>query len=128
CHQAFEALKAYLLQPPVLIPPQDDHPFYLYLSATDHAVGAMLVHRDSKHREQAVYYISRTLVDYETRYTHVEKLCLALSFMATKLRHYLLNHKTFVITNAEPIHYMYAKPHLNQRIALWLMLLADLDL
>ncbi|KAH9316584.1 hypothetical protein KI387_018323, partial [Taxus chinensis] len=52
--------------PPVLIPPQDDRPFYLYLSATDHAVGAMLAHRDSEYREQAVYYISRTLVDYET--------------------------------------------------------------
>ncbi|KAH9323727.1 hypothetical protein KI387_018366, partial [Taxus chinensis] len=52
--------------PPVLIPPQDDRPFYLYLSAIDHAVGAMLTHRDSENREQAVYYISRTLVDYET--------------------------------------------------------------
>ncbi|KAH9316878.1 hypothetical protein KI387_018647, partial [Taxus chinensis] len=112
----------------MLIPPQDDHPFYLYLSTTDHAVGAKLAHRDSEHREQAVYYIIRTLVDYKTRYTHVENLCLALSFVATKLRHYLLNHKTFVITNLDPIHYMYTKPHLNQRIVRWLMLLANLDL
>ncbi|KAH9320272.1 hypothetical protein KI387_022041, partial [Taxus chinensis] len=52
--------------PPVLVPPQNDHSFYLYLSATDHVVGAMLAHRDSEHREQAVYYISCTLVDYET--------------------------------------------------------------
>ncbi|KAH9313408.1 hypothetical protein KI387_044042 [Taxus chinensis] len=128
CHKAFEALKKYLLQPPVLIPPKDDQPFYLYISATNHSLGAMLAHHDEQHREQAVYYISFTLMDYETRYTHAEKLCLALVFVTTKLLHYLLNHKTFIITNIDPLHYMYAKPYQHQHATRWLMLLADLNL
>ncbi|KAH9317029.1 hypothetical protein KI387_018798, partial [Taxus chinensis] len=66
CHKAFDALKQYLLQPPVLIPPKEDQPFYLYISATNHSLGVMHAHRDEQHREQAVYYISHTLLDYET--------------------------------------------------------------
>jgi hypothetical protein len=31
-HRAFEEIKEYLSKPPVLVPPQQERPFYVYLS------------------------------------------------------------------------------------------------
>jgi len=37
---------------------------------------------DDDHREDAIYYISCSLIDYKTRYSPVEKLYLAIMFSA----------------------------------------------
>ncbi|KAH9308924.1 hypothetical protein KI387_036835, partial [Taxus chinensis] len=47
CQKAFDDLKDYLLSSPVLTPPREGEPFYLYISVTDHALGAMISHRDA---------------------------------------------------------------------------------
>ncbi|KAH9299682.1 hypothetical protein KI387_031364, partial [Taxus chinensis] len=47
CQKAFDDLKAYLISPPVLTPLREGEPFYLYISMTDHALGAMISHRDT---------------------------------------------------------------------------------
>lgn len=42
-HQhAFEQIKRYLTNPPVLMPPKSGRPLKLYLSATDNTIGSML--------------------------------------------------------------------------------------
>jgi hypothetical protein len=42
-------------------------------------------------KEYVVAYESRRLLDIETRYTFIEKLCLSLYYACTKLRYYLLS-------------------------------------
>ncbi|KAH9326577.1 hypothetical protein KI387_006755, partial [Taxus chinensis] len=53
CQKAFDDLKSYLLSPPVLTPPHEGEPFYLYISMNDHALGAMISHQDANGKEQA---------------------------------------------------------------------------
>jgi hypothetical protein len=69
--RAFEEIKEYLSKPPVLVPPQQDRPFYIYLSVGDTSIASVVVELyDGK--ERVVFYLSRRLLDAETRYPDME--------------------------------------------------------
>ena len=78
CQKSFELIKEYLLHPPILVPPQHGKPLLLYLSIIGDVVGSMLAQEDDDKNEWAIYYLSKTFRDYETRYTPIEKSCFAL--------------------------------------------------
>ena len=48
--------------------------------------------------QQPVFYVSKTLVDAETRYLPEEKLVLALVHATRKLPHYFQAHTVYVLT------------------------------
>ncbi|XP_023929376.1 uncharacterized protein LOC112040718 [Quercus suber] len=74
CEEAFVDLKVYLARAPMLTAPEPGEDLFMYLAVSEHAASAMLL-RD-KRIQQLVYYISKTLVDAETRYLPIEKLSL----------------------------------------------------
>ena len=74
--KAFEEIKEYMKCPPVLVPPQQGEPFKLYVSANDQTIGSALM-QQFEEKERVVFYLSRRLLDPETRYSPIEKLCLA---------------------------------------------------
>ena len=76
--------------PPVLVSRQQGKPFKLYVLANDQTIGSALI-QEFERKERVVFYLSRRLLDLETRYSPIEKLCLCLYFSCTKLRHYLLS-------------------------------------
>jgi hypothetical protein len=41
--RAFEEIKEYLSKPPVLVPPQQDRPFYVYLSVGDTSIASVVI-------------------------------------------------------------------------------------
>jgi len=89
-HQkALDEIKHYLVNPPVLVPPQKQKSFKLYLLADERAIGSALI-QEFEEKERAIYFVSRRLLDVETRYSPIERLCLCLYFFCTKLRHFLL--------------------------------------
>ncbi|XP_023881942.1 uncharacterized protein LOC136065444 [Quercus suber] len=90
CDKAFVDLKDYLARAPMLTAPEPGENLFMYLAISEHAVSAMLL-RD-KGIQQPVYYISKTLVDAETRYLPLEKLVLALIHATRKLPHYFQAH------------------------------------
>jgi hypothetical protein len=109
---AFEEIKEYLSKPPVLVPPQQDKPFYVYLSVGDTSIASVVIQvHDGK--ERAVFYLSRRMLDTETRYPDIEKLCLCLFFTCTKLRHILLSAETIVIFKLDVIKHMLSAPMLK---------------
>jgi hypothetical protein len=82
-------MKSYLTSPPILQAPKSGIPFKLYLAAKKDVIGGVLT-QETEGKEYIVAYESRRLLDAETRYTFIEKLCLSLYHTCTKLRHYLL--------------------------------------
>jgi len=46
----------------------------------DHSLGALLAQKNDEGFEQAIYYLSRTLIRAENCYNPVEKECPALVF------------------------------------------------
>jgi hypothetical protein len=52
-------------------------------------MGCVLGQHDERGRkESALYYQSKKLTDYESRYSTLEKTCLALVWATQRLRHY----------------------------------------
>ena len=74
CQDAFDKIKAYLQNPPILSPPNPDKPLLLYLSVFENSMGCMLAQEGEKqYSEQAIYYLSKRMTGYELKYTELEK-------------------------------------------------------
>ena len=120
CQKAFQDIKDYLTKPPILVGPQAGKPFLLYVRAMDHSLGALLAQKNEDGYEQAVYYLSRTLIGAESRYNPIEKECLALVFAVQKTRHYLMGQAIHVVSRVNPLRVLMTKPgSLNSRLAKW---------
>ena len=75
-----------------------------------------------------IYYLRRRLVDAETRYSAIEKLCLCLYFSCVKLRHYLLSAECTVICKDYVVWYILSMPIISGRIGQWILALSEFDL
>ncbi|PKI49916.1 hypothetical protein CRG98_029700 [Punica granatum] len=75
CQKAFDTVKAYLVQPPVLVPPSLDRPLVLYLTVRRQSIGCMLGQKDdSLYAERAIYYLSKKFTEGESNYLEIEKI------------------------------------------------------
>jgi len=79
------------------------------VAAEDKVIGVVLT-QETKGKEYIITYISRRLIDAETRYTFIQKLCLSLYYACTKLRHYLLFSICIVVCQTNVIKHMLQKP------------------
>ena len=68
------------------------------------------------------------MLDAETRYPEIEKLCLCLYFTCTKLRHILLSAETIVICKSDVIKHMLSAPVLKGRLGKWMFALSEFDI
>ena len=68
------------------------------------------------------------MLDAETRYAEIEKLCLCLFFTCTKLRHILLSAEMIVICKSDVIKYMLSAPVLKGRLVKWMFALSEFDI
>ena len=67
CHVAFKDIKEYLTKPPVLVAPTLRKSFFFYVRAMDHSLDALIAQKNDEDYEQAIYYLSRTLIGAESR-------------------------------------------------------------
>jgi hypothetical protein len=123
--RAFEEIKEHLSKPPVLVPPQQDKPFCIYLSVGDTSIASVVIQvHDGK--ERVMFYLSRRMLNAETRYPEIEKLCFCLFFTCTK--HILLSAETIVICKSEVIKHMLSAPVLKGRLGKWMFSLSEFDI
>ena len=52
CQQAFDKIKNYLLNPPILVPPKPGRPLIMYLSVLDEAMGCVLGQHDDTGKKE----------------------------------------------------------------------------
>lgn len=97
CESALVELKAYLTTPPLLSKSLNGETLLLYLAVSEHTASAVLVWEE-ENKQLAVYYVSKSLLDAETRYSHLGKLALALVVAARKIRPYVQAHQVIVVT------------------------------
>jgi ribonuclease HI len=129
CQRAFDKIKEYLLNPPILVPPTPGRPLILYLIVQETSMGYMLGQQDETgKKEQAIYYLSKKFTEPETRYLLVEKTCCALAWASKKLRQYMLYYTTWLVSRMDPIKYIFEKPALTGKIARWQVLLSEFDI
>ncbi|KAJ9547211.1 hypothetical protein OSB04_019754, partial [Centaurea solstitialis] len=124
--KALQDLKQYMASPPLLTKPIEGESLQLYLAVSNNAVSAVLVREDDQ-QQHPIYYISKSFLNAETRYTSMEKLLLGLVTAAKKLRHYFESHHIIVVTNY-PLKTVLRKPELTGRLAKWSIYLSGFDL
>nr|XP_009612395.1 uncharacterized protein LOC104105716 [Nicotiana tomentosiformis] len=129
CQKAFDRIKEYFSNPPVLVPPEPGKPFFLYLPVLDNAFGSVLGQHDGTGRkEQAIYYLSKKFTPCEAKYTLIERSCCALTWIAQKLKHYMLAYTTHLISRLDPLKYIFQKPMPTGNLAKWQIFLSEFDI
>ena len=123
---AFRSLKEYLSKPSLLSKPIEGKPLYLYLAVIEYEISGALIREENK-VQWLVYYISKRLVDAETRYLEMEKLALALVIAMRKLRPYFHSHSIQVFTNY-PLRQVLQKPDASGWLLKWAIGLSQFEI
>ena len=105
------------MKPPVLVAPIPGKPLILYIAAQESPVGALLAQGNNEGKEDALYYMSRTMTQNHIKYSPIEKLCLALVLSIQKMKHYFQAHVVQLVPKANPIKLFMFKPFLSDRLA-----------
>ncbi|XP_030923551.1 uncharacterized protein LOC115950498 [Quercus lobata] len=123
---AFQQLKEYLAQPPIMSSPDADEVLYAYIAVAPHAVSLVLIREDNG-TQRPVYYVSKSLQDAETRYLPLEKAILAIVQAIRKLPYYFQAHTVVVLTQL-PLKSILRSADYTSRIAKWGTILGAFDI
>ncbi|XP_028091292.1 uncharacterized protein LOC114291637 [Camellia sinensis] len=83
--------------------------------------------REVDKEQRPVYYVSKTLLDAETRYLQLEKLAYALLIASRKLQHYFQGHTINVLTEF-PLRSVFSRADFSGRTAKWAVELGEFDI
>ena len=125
--QAFAQLKAAMKVAPILLLPDPALPFVVHTDASGFAVGAVL-QQDQGRGLQPVAYLSKKMLDAETRYPVHEQELLAIIVALRAWRHHLQGSQPFrVLTDHKSLEYFRTQPMLSGRQARWKDVIAEYD-
>ncbi|XP_050218046.1 uncharacterized protein LOC126668871 [Mercurialis annua] len=126
CQKAFENLKSFLTQPPLLSRPIAGEMLYLYLSVGKETIASVLV-REEGEEQQPIYYVGRTLKGAELNYPTIDKLTLAVVVTTKKLKPYFQGHTVIVPTN-QPLRKALHHLETSGRLVSWSVQLGEHDI
>ncbi|KAL6348589.1 hypothetical protein AAG906_016109 [Vitis piasezkii] len=88
----------------------------LYLLVSDIALVCMSTQLNNSGNERVIYYLSKRMLDYETRYVMIECFCLALVWTTRRLRHYMTEYSMHLISRLDPLRYFFYRSTLVGRL------------
>uniref|UniRef100_A0A9J8D6N2 Gypsy retrotransposon integrase-like protein 1 n=1 Tax=Cyprinus carpio carpio TaxID=630221 RepID=A0A9J8D6N2_CYPCA len=112
CQQAFTQVKAALCGGLLLHSPNFSLPFLLQTDASDRGLGAVLS-QEVEGEDRPVLYISRKLSKRETKYSTIEKECLAIRWAVLTLRYYLLGREFTLCSDHAPLQWLHRMKDTN---------------
>ncbi|XP_059658480.1 uncharacterized protein LOC132304778 [Cornus florida] len=112
--------------PPVLNAPEPAEKLFLYLGVSNIATSGVLI-RCAEGKQFPVFYVSKTLIEPERKYSKVERVILSLVNAKRKLRHYFESHPIVFLTTF-PIRVILHKPDLSGRMTKWAIELSSFDI
>ncbi|MBW0466708.1 hypothetical protein O181_006423 [Austropuccinia psidii MF-1] len=120
---AYERIKYELTNAPVLILPNFELPFKIYIDAEcSQGLGAAIHQRqilDGEPREGVICYISRQMKDSEARYGVTQTECLCLVWALEKLHYYLKGAVFEVYTDCTALKSLLNMKTTNRHILRW---------
>ncbi len=124
---AFDALKLAIRTGPVLALPDPSLPFIVHTDASGFAVGAVLSQQQSDGALRPIAFLSKKMLDAETRYPTHEKELLAIIHALKSWRHYLSGRKFKVMTDHHSLQHFKTQPMLSGRQSRWKDAIAEFD-
>lgn len=119
---SFQSLKCLLGSEPILKIPDMSRDFVLQTDASENAIGAVLL-QNHDGENFPVAYASKKLQVRETRYSVIEKECLALVWAVKKFHMYLYGRPFTLQTDHQPLVYLNHVVHANGRLMRWSLFL-----
>ena len=126
CKAAFQELKCYLSNPPLLSPSKEGENLHLYLVVSATTVSVALIREKGK-KQLPVYYVSQAFQGAESGYPRIEKIAFALIVASRKLRQYFQANPILVLTD-QPIKKSINKPEVVGRMVQWAIKLSQFDI
>ena len=103
-----------------------DEVLYVYIAMASHAMSLVLI-RDDNGLQKLVYYVSKSLHEFEVRYLPFEKAILVVVHATLKLPHYFQTHTMVVLTQL-PLKSVLRIADYIGRIAIWNTILGAFDI
>jgi hypothetical protein len=88
----------------------------------------VLVQEDLNDEEHVIYYLIKSLSGPELRYSHVEKLSLAVVITVQRLCHYIFLRTTTVIADSNPMYHILTRQVLGGKYLKCIVILREFDL
>ena len=117
CTHAFNTLKRKFVSAPILIPPNWEKKFHIFVDASNVAIRSILSQKNENGHDHPIYFASRQLVQAERNHNVTEREALGMTFSVQKIRHYLLGKKIIFHVDHDALKYMNKKPQLSRRFA-----------
>ena len=126
CEAAFQELKRYLSNPPLLSLSKGGENLYLYLAVSTTTVSAALIREEAK-KQHSVYYVNQAFQGAESSYPRIKKIAFALIVASHKLRQYFQANPILVMID-QPIKKSMNKPEAAGRMVQWTIELSQFDI
>jgi RNase H-like domain found in reverse transcriptase/Reverse transcriptase (RNA-dependent DNA polymerase)/Integrase zinc binding domain/Integrase core domain/SCAN domain len=124
--RAFKDLKSAMSCAPVLISPDFDKLFYLEVDSSMYATGACLSQMVNNVC-RPILFISKKFAESETKLSALERECLGLLIIVTKLKYYLLGRRFILLMDAQPLIYLKTKSSTSAKLLRWSLRLAEYE-
>ena len=124
CQAALVHLQKCLSSYPILLLADLEKSFVVRSDASSIGIGGVLLQErdDILH---PVTFVSRKLLPRETRYSTIERECLAIVWCVTKLQRYLWGRQFVLQTDHRPLTYLAASVFKNSRVMRWSLSLQE---
>ena len=118
CEEALLQVQKLLSDKPILILPELNKAFTVQTDASNIGVAGVIL-QELGGKLHPVAYVSRKLLERETRYSTIEKECLAIVWTLKKLDRYLWGQKFTLQTDHKPLTFLKSAMFKNNRILGW---------
>ena len=115
----FQCLKEQMCTRPVLHCPREEGEFILQTDASERGIGAVLSQDTSDGEDHPVAFFSKKLLPRETRYSTVEKECLALVAAIKHFDVHLVGRHFKIVTDHRALQYLQTMKNANPCLTRW---------
>ena len=126
CEAAFQELKRYLSNLPLLSPSKEGESLQLYLAMSATVVNAALIWEEGN-KQLPVYYVNQAFQGAESGYPRIKKIVFSLIVALCKLRQYFQVNPILVMTD-QPIRKSMNRPEAAGRMVQWAIELSQFDI
>lgn len=125
--KAVRVMKDKLATAPVIVVPNWERDFHVFIDTSGFCIGLVLSQLDDKGKDHPIYYASKHLSLPERAYTTTKGEALGVVYSCKKFRHYFLGYKVIFHTDHGSLKHIVKKADVRGRIAPWILLLQEFN-